>query len=97
MPSTGEAFLTADLTSGPEIWKAGYVIRMTGTPIEDAKPACNGAVPAAGYAATADPAREGGRFFGTNPTRAIYEHTETLAGTMPETGAPPAGRELGAQ
>jgi prepilin-type N-terminal cleavage/methylation domain-containing protein len=96
MPSTGEAFLTADLTSGPEIWKAGYVIRMTGTPVEDAKPACNGVTPAAGYAATADPLREGGRFFGTNTSRAIYEHIETLNGTMPETGAPPGGRELGA-
>jgi prepilin-type N-terminal cleavage/methylation domain-containing protein len=96
MPSSGEAFLTADLTSAPEIWKAGYVVRMTGSPIEDAKPACNGVTPAAGYAATADPIREGGRFFGTNTSRAIYEHTETLNGTMPESGPPPAGRELGA-
>jgi prepilin-type N-terminal cleavage/methylation domain-containing protein len=95
MPSSGEAFLTSDLTSGPEIFKAGYVIRMTGKPIEDAKPACNGATPAAGYAATADPI-DAGRFFGTNSSRAIYEHIETLNGTMPESGPPPAGRELGA-
>jgi prepilin-type N-terminal cleavage/methylation domain-containing protein len=95
MPSSGEAFLTADLTGGPEIVKAGYVIRMVGAPIEDAKPACNGVTPAAGYAATADPLREGSRFFGTNTSRAIYEHTETLKGTMPETGPPPAGREIG--
>jgi prepilin-type N-terminal cleavage/methylation domain-containing protein len=96
MPTSGEAFLTADLTTGTEIWKAGYVIRMTGKPIEGAKPACNGVIPAAGYAATADPAREaGGRFFGTNTSRAIYEHDQTLADTMPESGPPPAGRELG--
>ncbi len=96
VPTTGEPFLTSDLTTAPEIWRAGYVIRMAGTPIEDAKPACNGAIPAAGYAATADPTREGGgRFFGTNTSRAIYEHIETFTGTMPETGVPPAGRELG--
>jgi type IV pilus assembly protein PilE len=95
MPSSGEAFLTSDLTVAPEIPKAGYVIRMTGSPIEDAKPACNGVTPSAGYAATADPIRGEGRFFGTNTSRAIYEHTETLYGTMPETGPPPAGREIG--
>jgi type IV pilus assembly protein PilA len=96
VPTSGEAFLTADLTTGTEIVKGGYVIRMTGQPIEDAKPACNGVTPAAGYAATADPIRGEGRFFGTNTSRAIYEHIETLNGTMPESGAPPAGRELGA-
>jgi prepilin-type N-terminal cleavage/methylation domain-containing protein len=96
VPTTGEPFLTSDLTMAPEIRRAGYVILMAGKPIEDAKPACNGAIPAAGYAATADPTREGGgRFFGTNASRAIYEHIETLTGTMPESGAPPAGRELG--
>lgn len=96
MPTSGEAFLTADLTTAPEIWKAGYVIRMTGKPIDDAKPACNGVTPAAGYAATADPARgEGGRFFGTNTSRAIYEHNQSLAEKMPESGPPPEGRELG--
>jgi prepilin-type N-terminal cleavage/methylation domain-containing protein len=96
VPTSGEAFLTADLTTGTEIVKGGYVIRMTGQPIEDAKPACNGVTPAAGYAATADPIGGEGRFFGTNTSRAIYEHIETLHGTMPETGPPPAGREIGA-
>jgi prepilin-type N-terminal cleavage/methylation domain-containing protein len=96
MPTTGEAFLTADLTTAQEIWKGGYVIRMIGQPIEDAKPACNGVTPAAGYAATADPGREvEGRFFATNTSRAIYEHTQSLAGKMPESGPPPEGRELG--
>jgi prepilin-type N-terminal cleavage/methylation domain-containing protein len=96
MPTSGEAFLSADLTTAPEIWKGGYVIRMTGQPLEDVQPACNGVMPAAGYAATADPAGEAeGRFFATNTSRAIYEHTQSLAGKMPESGPPPEGRELG--
>jgi prepilin-type N-terminal cleavage/methylation domain-containing protein len=97
MPTSGEAFLTTDLTSGLEVQKAGYVIRMVGEPIADGQPACNGVVPAAGYAATADPIRhaDGARFFGTNTSRAIYEHTESFVGKMPESGAPPAGREIG--
>jgi prepilin-type N-terminal cleavage/methylation domain-containing protein len=98
IPSSGQAFLTPDLTAAPEVFKSGYVIRMAGEPIADAPAACNGALPAAGYIATADPAfgGPGARFFGTNASRAIYEHTETLTGQMPESGAPPAGRELGA-
>lgn len=97
IPASGQPFLTPDLTGAAEVFKAGYVIRMTGAPIPDAPPACNGAVPAAGYAATADPVfgGPGARFFGTNTSRAIYEHTETLNGQMPESGTPPAGRELG--
>jgi type II secretory pathway pseudopilin PulG len=97
MPATGQPFLTPDLTGAAEVLKSGYVIRMAGTPILEAPPACNGVVPAAGYAATADPAFGGlgARFFGTNTSRAIYEHTETLTSQMPETGVPPVGRELG--
>jgi hypothetical protein len=96
MPTSGEAFLTSELTTGPEVWKSGYVIRMTGTPIEEATPTCNGALPAAGYAATADRmSGDGARFFGTNTSRAIYENVETFTGDMPESGAPSKGRELG--
>lgn len=95
MPTSGEPFLMPDLTTGTEIVKAGYVIRMAGEPMADALPACNGAPRAAGYQATADPLQGDGRFFGTNTSRAIYEHTESLAGQMPETGPPPVGRELG--
>lgn len=97
MPTSGQAFLSADLTSGIEVRKGGYIVRMAAEPVPDAPPACNGLPPAAGYAATADPFinPEGARFFGTNAGRAIYEHTATLNGKMPENGAPPEGRELG--
>jgi prepilin-type N-terminal cleavage/methylation domain-containing protein len=97
VPSSGQPFLTPDLTAGVEVVKAGYVVRMAGEPIPEAPPACNGAQRAVGYQATADPlpsAPSGARYFGTNTSRAIYEHTETLTGQMPETGPPPVGREL---
>jgi prepilin-type N-terminal cleavage/methylation domain-containing protein len=96
VPATGESFLSADLTSGTQVKKAGYVIQMVGEPVADAPAACNGAAVAAGYAATADPVLSpGARFFGTNASGAIYEHSETLTGTMPESGPAPAGREIG--
>ena len=36
--------------------------------------------------------RSNPRYFGTNASNIIYEHTATLFATMPETGAPPAGQ-----
>jgi prepilin-type N-terminal cleavage/methylation domain-containing protein len=97
VPASGESFLSADLTSGTQVRKAGYIIQMVGEPVPDAPAACNGAAVATGYAATADPVvrAPGARFFGTNASGAIYEHSETLTGTMPESGPAPAGREIG--
>jgi hypothetical protein len=69
---------------------------MVGEPVPGAPAACNGAAVAAGYAVTADPIPgSGARFFGTNASGAIYEHSETLTGTMPESGPAPAGHEIG--
>jgi hypothetical protein len=46
-----------------------------------------------GFSATADPTEgTNDRFFGTNASNVIYDHTATLAGSMPETGAPPVGQ-----
>jgi prepilin-type N-terminal cleavage/methylation domain-containing protein len=96
VPSSGEPFLSSDLTSGTQVRKAGYIIQMVGEPVPDAPAACNGAAVAAGYAVTADPIPgSGARFFGTNASGAIYEHSETLTGTMPESGPAPAGHEIG--
>jgi len=57
----------------------------------------NGQAVADGYAVIADPVRPGntgGRFFGTNASRTIYEHNETFEAVMPEQGAPGVGAEL---
>ena len=58
---------------------------------------CTGDTPLDGYHVTADPVSpgvSGVRFFGTNVDRVIYEHTETFAGKMPDSGAPTLGTEV---
>lgn len=97
VPSTGEAFLSPDLTSADVVVKSGYQLTVGGTPPEVPVKGCNGADTNAGYFATADPLRQGesgGRFFGTNHTRVIYTGTQSFAGRMPEEGAPAEGTEL---
>ena len=75
VPSTGEGFLSPDLTSAPAFEKSGYMFQMAAKPIESGAPACNGTVPAEGYAATADPVKPGVtgvHFYGVNADRVIY-------------------------
>ncbi len=96
--STGEAFLSPDLTSGEVVEKEGYQFRITAQPSEDAtSPGCNGSTLAASYAATADPVHPGttgDRYFAVNADRVLYEDTQTFTGNMPETGAPGHGSEI---
>jgi type IV pilus assembly protein PilA len=97
VPSTGESFLSPDLTSADVVLKSGYQFTMGGTAPEVPTKGCNGADTNAGYFATADPLRpgeSGRRFFGTNHTRVIYAGTQSFAGKMPEDGAPADGTEL---
>lgn len=95
-PTTGQAFLSADMTMDPLI-KSGYQYVMEGTAVPDAQPACNGVVPVASYKVTADPVNpgvSGVRYFATNTDRAIFGDTATFSQDMPETGAPGHGTEL---
>lgn len=106
MPTTGEAFLSPDLATMDEVVKSGYVITITGTAATesleppanpDAWTGCNGVQTTEGYVALAEPERpgiSGQRFFGTNSSRVIYGHTESLAAAMSPTGPPAAGSEL---
>jgi type IV pilus assembly protein PilA len=98
MPSTGQSFLSADLTQSDPVTKSGYRIALTGTQDPDAKPACNGVVGLLqGYQATAEPVTvgvTGHRFFGTNTDRVVYADTVTYVSDMPETGAPGHGVEI---
>ena len=98
VPTTGEAFLSPDLTSGETIEKSGYSIHMAGKPLDDAPPACNGATVADGYAVTADPLRPGRTgfyFYGVNADRVIYvDAQKTFKEDLPEKGAPPHGVEV---
>lgn len=96
-PSTGVAFLSPDLSAADTVDKSGYQITMTGTIPEVAVQACNGTTAADGYAVTADPlqpGKSGGRYFATNASRVIYQHTESMAGKTPEAAAPEGAAEL---
>ncbi len=99
VPSTGHGFLSPDLTGSAEPFeKSGYIFQMAAKPLDNAAPACNGAVPADGYAATADPARPGitgGRYYGVNADRVIYvDEQQTFTGNLAESGAPKHGGEV---
>ena len=98
VPSTGEGFLSPDLTSAPAFEKSGYWFQMAGKPIDSGAPACNGTVPADGYAATADPMKPGVtgvRFLGLNADRILYvDELESFTEKMPESGPPPHGAEI---
>jgi Tfp pilus assembly protein PilE len=98
VPTTGEAFLSPDLTSAETIEKSGYLIRLAGKPLLDAAPACNGAPVAAGYAATADPVKpgtSGAYYYGVNADRVLLlDEEKSFKEDLPETGAAPHGQEV---
>ena len=99
-PGSADAFLSPEIATGATFVKGGYDFSMAGTSLAGAPATCNGLGPgmsAPAYAAVADQLDAGagiGRYFGTNADGIVYEHTLSLAGTMPETGAPPAGAPL---
>jgi type II secretory pathway pseudopilin PulG len=98
-PPSSEAFLGPEMTTGPTVVKSGYNFSLAGTALPGAPATCNGlgaGSAAPGYAAVADSLDPVGnnRFFGTNADGVIYEHTASLAATMPENGPPPAGAPI---
>jgi prepilin-type N-terminal cleavage/methylation domain-containing protein len=95
-PTTGQAFLSPDMTADPLI-KTGYQYVMSGTVAADARQTCNGLAPVTTYKVTADPiapGTSGSRFFATNTDRVIYGDTVTFTSDMPEQGAPGHGAEV---
>jgi prepilin-type N-terminal cleavage/methylation domain-containing protein len=97
VPTTGQAFLSPDLTSGDQVEKSGYLFKITAKPIDGVAPACNGTAVSEGYAATADPTRPGSngdRFFAVNADRILYQDTDTFTDKMPEDGNPGKGTEI---
>lgn len=98
-PGAMDAFLPAEFTGAATFIKSGYTFSVAATALPGAPATCNGLAPgqsAPGYAAVADPLDTSppARFFGTNADGTIYEHDASLAATMPETGAPPAGAPI---
>jgi prepilin-type N-terminal cleavage/methylation domain-containing protein len=97
MPTSGEPFLSPDMTWADAVSNSGYHFVLAGTQPLDAKPSCTGVTAVSGYFLTADPlipGTTGFRFFGTNSDRVIYEDKVTFVGSMPETGAPAHGVEI---
>jgi type II secretory pathway pseudopilin PulG len=95
-PGSREPFIAAGLGSADTVNKSGYVITMGAAVYPGSPGSCNGlgvGLAGQGFSATADPTEPTNvRFFGTNASNIIYENTSTLAGSMPETGAPPVGQ-----
>lgn len=95
-PTTGEPFLSADMTTEPLV-KSGYQYVMSGTASLEERPTCNGLTAVTGYRVTADPTMPGVsgiRFLGTNTDRVVYADSSTFAEDMPERGAPGHGAEV---
>jgi type II secretory pathway pseudopilin PulG len=97
-PGSNEAFIGGGLGAADSVVKSSYVIQVAATSFAGAPAACNGLAAGQagqGYVAAADPSDTTfPRFFGTNANNVIYEHTSSLFGLMPETGAPPVGAML---
>jgi hypothetical protein len=99
-PGAIEAFLPPELAIGGTFVKSGYRFSMAGTALAGSPATCNGlaaGIATPGYAAIADQldiAAPQGRFFGTNADGVLYEHNDTLALTMPESGPPTVGAPL---
>jgi prepilin-type N-terminal cleavage/methylation domain-containing protein len=98
VPTTGEPFLSPDLTSAETIEKSGYLIRITGKPLFDAPLACNGVPVSEGYAATADPLKPGTSgvyYYGVNADRVLYlDEEKSYKEDLPQSGAAPHGQEV---
>ena len=98
IPSTGQAFLSPDLTAAEQVEHSGYLFQMSAKPVTDAPPSCSGVPVGQGYAVTADPISpgvSGTRFFAINADRIVYaDEKQTFTGNMPESGAPEHGAEV---
>lgn len=97
-PGSNEPFIAGGLGGANTVTKSGYIIRLEAVPFAGAPASCNGLAAGAagqGFKAAADPAEPvNPRFFATNASALIYEHTSTLFGVIPEVGAPLAGQPL---
>lgn len=91
-------FLGADMSGAAIINKSGYQIEVFGTPAANAPESCNGLAAgngSPGYKVRADPLDVPMvRFFGTNSSGLMYEHTASLFAVIPEAGPSGVGALL---
>ena len=94
-PSGGSAFISPDLGGGATATKSGYTVGMTGT--SQTGTACNGATNlASGYHAWADPVSTstGTRYFFTNTTGTIWQHSSSMGTSGTDSAAPSGGTAI---
>ena len=93
-----EPFLAGGLTTANTVIKSSYSYTLEGTPYSTAPSTCNGldvGDAAQGFIAVAEPTEPSNpRFFGTNASGSIYEHSASLYPIMPELGEPSAGHTI---
>jgi type II secretory pathway pseudopilin PulG len=100
VPPTGsnQPFLGGGLTSADSVIKSGYTYQVDAVAFTGAPATCNGLGPnqaSQGFVAAADPTESTNvRFFATNASGSIYEHSASLYVAMPEIGPPPSGHVL---
>jgi prepilin-type N-terminal cleavage/methylation domain-containing protein len=98
-PGARDGFLADEMTSAATFVRSGYNFSLAGTAMAGAPATCNGLAAggaAPGYALVADPLDTAppARYFGTNSDGVIYEHTASLAASMPEFGSPAVGTPI---
>jgi type II secretory pathway pseudopilin PulG len=97
-PGSQAAYISPNLSIADTISRSGYVIQLSTQPFAGAPASCNGLAVGAtgqGFKAGADAIDSTNfRFFSTNASGQLYEHTSTLFATTPEFGEPPAGHLL---
>ena len=95
-PGSREPFISVGLGTADTVTKSGYIITMNAITFPGSPSSCNGlgvGLAGQGFAATADPTElNNTRFFGTNASNVVYEHSATFTGVMPEAGPPPVGQ-----
>jgi type II secretory pathway pseudopilin PulG len=93
--SGGDAFISPNLAGANTITRGGYLIQLSATPFGGAPATCNGLGPGQtgqAFKAAADALEPtNARFFASNATGLIFEHTASLLAVMPEVGPSPQG------
>jgi type II secretory pathway pseudopilin PulG len=93
-----EPFIGGGLGVADAVQRSGYQFQIAGAPYAGAPPSCNGlgaGETSQGFVAVAEPLDVTNvRYFGINASSALYEHTATMLGDMPEVGEPSAGHLL---
>ena len=95
-PGSNEPFIGQGLGAADSVTKSGFIMRVSASAFAGSPASCNGLTAGdsgQGYKTAADPGSPDAapRYFGSNASGLIFEHTSTLWATMPEIGEPDTG------